>query len=168
MPNDPRAALKSFMRAFVGFALEDTARCDLLVQRPIPGFEPSAWAHASAQALMAPMIEVLRATGVEDQDDIDCIVAMVAGLIRAQLSNDPGGDRWTRHLERLPALLRHDDGALAHCLQLVVLCAQDRVLLMRPLQFLLEITNASAQGGHFREQLVRTMFPRTYERLHTR
>ena len=26
---------------------------------------------------------------------------MVAGLIDAQLSNDPGGNRWTRHLNRL-------------------------------------------------------------------
>lgn len=108
VPDDPRAALKSFLRVFVAFALEDTARCDLMFQRPIPGFQPSAWAYASAQAVMARMIEVLRATGVEDQDDIDCFVAMVAGLIHAQLSNEPGGDRWTRHLERLTDLYLDD------------------------------------------------------------
>jgi hypothetical protein len=39
--------------------------------------------------------------GVLDQGDIDCIVSMVAGLIEAQMSNDPGGNRWTRHLSRL-------------------------------------------------------------------
>jgi hypothetical protein len=42
--------------------------------------------------------------GVEDQNDIDCFIAMVAGLIHTQLSNDPGGDRWSRHLERLTDL----------------------------------------------------------------
>src|SRR4051794_10862206 len=41
-PKDARAAVKVFMRAFVDFALADTARCALLFQRPIPGFEPSA------------------------------------------------------------------------------------------------------------------------------
>ncbi len=29
------------------------------------------------------------------------MVSMVAGLIEAQVSNDPGGNRWTRHLSRL-------------------------------------------------------------------
>ena len=35
---------------------------------------------------------------------------MVAGLIDAQISNDPGGDRWIRHLDRLVDL--HLDDAL--------------------------------------------------------
>lgn len=108
LPGDPRAALKSFMREFTAFALEDTARCYLIFQRPIPGFEPSAEAYASAQEVMGRAIEILRAAGVEDQGDIDCFVAMVAGLIHAQLSNDPGGDRWSRHLERLIDLYLDD------------------------------------------------------------
>lgn len=108
LPDDPRAALKAFLREFIRFALEDTARCYLIFQRPIPGFEPSAEAYASAQAVMARVIEVLRAAGVEAQGDIDCFVAMVAGLIDAQLSNDPGGDRWSRHLERLIDLYLDD------------------------------------------------------------
>jgi hypothetical protein len=33
---------------------------------------------------------------------------MTAGLIEAQLSNDPGGDRWLRHLDRLVDLLVDD------------------------------------------------------------
>src|SRR5450756_550827 len=39
--------------------------------------------------------------GVTDPDDVDCLVAMIAGLIEAQLSNEPGGDRWLRHLDRM-------------------------------------------------------------------
>jgi hypothetical protein len=46
--------------------------------------------------------------GVSKQGDIDCIVAIVAGLMEAQLSNDPGGNRWVRHLNRLVDLYVDD------------------------------------------------------------
>src|SRR4029077_14098929 len=41
LPDQPREAVKVFMRAFVTFAVADAARCSLLFHRPIPGFEPS-------------------------------------------------------------------------------------------------------------------------------
>ena len=101
LPGDPRAAVKAFMRVFVDFAVEDPERCALLLQRPIPGFEPSAASYEHARAVLSRAIELLRAAGLESPGDIDCFIAMVAGLIDAQISNDPGGDRWTRHLDRL-------------------------------------------------------------------
>ena len=58
---------------------------------------------------MARAQELLAAVGVADPDDIDCLVAVVAGLVAAQTSNDPGGDRWIRHLDRMIDL--HLDGA---------------------------------------------------------
>jgi AcrR family transcriptional regulator len=100
-PPDARTAVKTFMRAFVDFAVEDPARCALLFQRPIPGFAPSAESYDYAQSVLNRAVALLHAAGVETQPDVDCIVAMVAGLIDAQISNDPGGDRWTRHLDRL-------------------------------------------------------------------
>jgi AcrR family transcriptional regulator len=101
LPSDPRAAVRGFMRAFVNFAVEDQARCALLFQRPIPGFEPSAESYAYAQEVLTQAVDLLHAAGLESQGDVDCFVAMVGGLIDAQISNDPGGDRWTRHLNRL-------------------------------------------------------------------
>jgi AcrR family transcriptional regulator len=101
LPRDPRAAVKALMRTFVDFALEDQARCVLLFQRPIPGFEPSAESYALAQAALGRCVDAMHAAGIERQADVDCVVAMVGGLMEAQLSNDPGGDRWTRHLGRL-------------------------------------------------------------------
>ncbi len=101
LPAEPRAALKTFMRAFVDFAVADVARCALMFQRPIPGFDPSAESYALAEAVLGRAVEVLRAAGLSDPGDVDCFVAMVGGLIDAQISNDPGGDRWTRHLDRL-------------------------------------------------------------------
>jgi len=101
LPSDPRAALKRFMRTFVDFALEDIARCALLFQRPIPGFEPSASSYEYAEHALNEVVAILREAGVESPSDIDCFVAMVAGLIDAQMANDPTGTRWTRHLDRL-------------------------------------------------------------------
>ena len=66
LPDDPRAAVKMFMRAFVDFALEDPARCELLFQRPIPGFEPSPESYALAErGARRARSTLLRAAGVD-------------------------------------------------------------------------------------------------------
>jgi AcrR family transcriptional regulator len=101
LPRNPRGAVKAFMRALVDFAVEDPARHALLFLRPIPGFEPSAASYEQARAVLSRAVELLHAAGLESQGDVDCFVAMVAGLVDAQISNDPGGNRWTHHLERL-------------------------------------------------------------------
>ena len=108
-PTDPRIALKRFMRAFTDFAVEDPARAALLFQRVIPGFEPSPGSYALAEQVMARCVERMNAAGITTQADIDCLVAIVGGLIDAQLSNDPKGIRWTRHLDRMVDL--HLDAA---------------------------------------------------------
>jgi AcrR family transcriptional regulator len=101
VPDDQRGALKVLMRGFVEFAVEDVARQELLFARPIPGFEPSAEAYAPAVEVLERTAALLRAVGMRAQGDIDCFTAMVGGLIASQNSNEPGGNRWTRHLDRL-------------------------------------------------------------------
>ena len=101
LPADPKAALKLFMRTFADFSLEDYERGLLLFQRPVPGFEPSPESYAYAEAVLGGGVALLAAAGVTRQDDVDCFIAMVGGLIAAQVSNDPGGDRWIRHLDRM-------------------------------------------------------------------
>jgi AcrR family transcriptional regulator len=108
MPRHPRAAVKAFMRAFVKFVLEDAARYLLLFQRPIPAFEPSPESYAYAEKVLDRAVDLLRGAGIEDQGDVDCFIAMVAGLVNAQVSNDPGGNRWVRHLDRLIDLYLDD------------------------------------------------------------
>ena len=61
-----------------------------------------------AEQVLARMVKLAHAAGVTDQGDVDCVVAITAGLMEAQLSNDPGGNRWTRHLNRLVDLLVDD------------------------------------------------------------
>ena len=108
LPTDPRAAVKANMRVFVDFAVVDAARGELLFHRPIPGFEPSPESYALAEEVLDRAVELLAAAGMTDPADVDCIIAMVAGVIDAQTSNDPGGDRWTRHLDRLIDLYLDD------------------------------------------------------------
>jgi AcrR family transcriptional regulator len=108
LPDDPRKAVKVAARAFVDFAIEDAARGQLLFSRPIPGFEPSAEAYAPAVEVLARTVQGLRAAGMRSQADVDCFIAMIGGLIAAQMSNDPGGNRWVRHLDRLIDLYLDD------------------------------------------------------------
>ena len=108
LPADYRAALKVLLGAFADFALEDPARNSLLFRRVIPGFEPSPESYALAVDALSRVGAVMNGAGVTDSGDIDCMVAMVAGLIEAQLSNEPGGDRWLRHLDRMVDLLADD------------------------------------------------------------
>jgi AcrR family transcriptional regulator len=113
-PRDPRVALKQWLREFAGFALEDPARYELLFQRHIPGFAPSAASYALAEDVLGGAHSAMRAAGVTQQGDIDCIVAVTAGIVEAQLSNDPGGTRWVRHLNRLVDLLVDDALTRSH------------------------------------------------------
>jgi AcrR family transcriptional regulator len=105
---DSRAALKVVLGAFADFAVEDPARNSLLFRRVIPGFEPSPESYALAVDALSRARAVMNEAGINDSGDIDCMVAMVAGLIEAQLSNEPGGDRWLRHLDRMVDLLADD------------------------------------------------------------
>jgi AcrR family transcriptional regulator len=108
LPHNPRTALKKFMGAFVAFAIADPARYELLFERHIPGFAPSPESYVLAEEALGRAYKVINEAGVADQGDIDCIVAMVAGLMEAQTSNEPGGNRWTRHLDRLMDLYVDD------------------------------------------------------------
>lgn len=98
-PSSPREAVVELSRRIVEFATADTARYQLLFLRTVPGFEPRLDSYALAVQLQEWMVERLRAAGMDDPADVDVYTALIAGLVVQQASNDPGGDRWTRHLE---------------------------------------------------------------------
>jgi AcrR family transcriptional regulator len=107
-PREPRAALKAYLAALAEFALGQPARYELMFLRHLPGFVPSAESMAIAKQVLDRIVGWMAAAGVTRPADIDCLVAVVAGLIDAQLSNEPTTDRWTRHLDRLVDLLIDD------------------------------------------------------------
>ena len=63
LPADPRSAVKMFMGTFLSFAVEDPARCALLLQRPIPGFAPSPESYALAEVVLGRIVALLRTAG---------------------------------------------------------------------------------------------------------
>ena len=95
----PRARLRKLARTFFDFATADLARHQLMNQRTIPGFVPSAQAYEPAVETLSTATAALRRLGVDGQRDVDLYVAITGGLADAQLANDPGGDRWGRLLE---------------------------------------------------------------------
>jgi AcrR family transcriptional regulator len=107
--DDPHRLFAARMRQFVDFCTSDVARYQLLFQRTIPGFEPSPESYAPA----VRSIEALRARfarhGITDPRHLDMWTAMLTGLVDQQISNDPGGDRWSRLIDDCVAMF------LAYC-----------------------------------------------------
>jgi hypothetical protein len=86
----------------------------LLFLRTIPGFEPSEAAYRLSREALDRMAVVLAAAGAGAPEHLDLWTALLTGLATQQVSNDPGGDRWSRlvapavdmfiaaHLPRVP------------------------------------------------------------------
>ncbi len=100
MPESPRAAVKGIARAFFDFAAADLARHQLMNQRTIPGFVPSAEAYAPAVEVLERARGYLASCGVRRAEHFDLYIALVGGLVDAQQANDPGGDRWSQLLDQ--------------------------------------------------------------------
>jgi len=99
-PPDSRAALRFYARVFFDFAIAFPARHQLMNLRTIPDFAPSPEAYAPSVAMMQDFVARMTRQGIHEQDDIDLFVAIVSGMVDAQLANDPGGARWSRLLDR--------------------------------------------------------------------
>lgn len=94
-----RDVFRRSARIFFDFCTADAQRYQLLFQRVVPGFVPSAESYALAEALLARFHQQLAAVGVTDPRLADLWTAILTGLTDQQISNDPGGDRWGRLLD---------------------------------------------------------------------
>jgi AcrR family transcriptional regulator len=107
--DDPEQLLRASVRRFVEFCAADHARYHLLFQRTIPGFEPSPGSYAPALRTLAHLRDVLARAGIADERHIDMWTAWTTGLVDQQISNDPGGDRWSRLIDDFVSMF------LAYC-----------------------------------------------------
>jgi AcrR family transcriptional regulator len=105
----PRAVMAESVRRFVEFCVSDPPRYQLLFQRTLPGFEPSPESYEPAVEALAGAQRMLALNGVTEPQHLDLWTALVTGLVDQQVSNDPGGDRWTRLIDEAI------DMFLAHC-----------------------------------------------------
>ena len=92
----PREILTAGLRRFIDFCVSDHARYQLLFQRTIPDFEPSEASFAPAQRALRSSRDRLAMNGVRKAAHVDMWTALTTGLVDQQISNDPGGTRWTR------------------------------------------------------------------------
>ena len=107
--DDPREVLAASVRRFSEFCTNSPAHYQLLFQRTIPGFEPSPESYAPAVSALAGARERLALNGITEARHLDMWTALITGLVDQQVSNDPGGDRWTRLIDESVAMF------LAHC-----------------------------------------------------
>ena len=96
---EPAAVLVAQAHRFVEFCTDDVARYQLLFQRTIPEFEPSAESYAPAVQALDTARTCLALNGITQCRRLDLWTALLNGLVDQQVSNDPGGDRWTRLIE---------------------------------------------------------------------
>lgn len=100
----PVAAVERTARRFFAFCVADPVRYELLFQRTIPGFVPSEASFTLAREAYDVSVAPLVALGV-DGPGLDLATAVMSGLVAQQLSNDPGGDRWERLVDRATRML---------------------------------------------------------------
>ncbi|MDQ1482162.1 MAG: hypothetical protein QOF35_238 [Actinomycetota bacterium] len=96
---DPYKNLASDAQSFIDFCVSDVARYQLLFQHSVPGFTPSPQSYAPAVRALELTREQLARYGVRDPRHVDVWTALLTGLVDQQISNDPGGDRWSRLVE---------------------------------------------------------------------
>jgi AcrR family transcriptional regulator len=100
LPEDPREVLMRIGEMVLGYFTADAARHALMNLTPVPGFQPSEEAYAHAVRNLDRLRAQLRSLGVTDEGSVDLWTGLIGGLANQQVSNDPGGDRWTRLLPR--------------------------------------------------------------------
>ena len=96
IPSDLLDGVRAIMRYFVGFCVADPVRYQLLFQRTIPGFVPSAETFAISQNAMRLTRDWFAEHGLDRPEVVDLFTAVGSGIAAQQNSNEPGGDRWTR------------------------------------------------------------------------
>ena len=106
--SDPVEWLRRHARVFLDFCGEDPVRYQLLFQRTIPGFVPTAESYAPAVAVLDDARSALGACGITEPRGFDTWTAVTAGLAGQQNSNEPGGDRWVRLADEVIHMLPGD------------------------------------------------------------
>src|SRR5271166_1571641 len=93
--DDPAESFRVSGRLFVGFAIEDPARAQLMFMRTIPGFEPSSESYAVAGQIVELAKERFGTAGI-NPESFDLWTAIISGLSFQQIANEPRTDRWIR------------------------------------------------------------------------
>jgi 3-methyladenine DNA glycosylase/8-oxoguanine DNA glycosylase len=70
-----------------------------MFQRTIPGFEPSPESFAISESGLRNLVDSFESAGLAVPGATDMFTALFTGIADQQISNDPGGNRWTRLID---------------------------------------------------------------------
>jgi AcrR family transcriptional regulator len=101
-------AVRQLAHRFFEFCTSDAVRYQLIFQRTIPDFVPSAESYSVAIDVLRATTDKFAALGVTDPEAVDLWTALMTGLTDQQISNDPGGDRWERIIDRAVDMFLRD------------------------------------------------------------
>jgi len=100
MSDHPREALHEISRHFYDFAIADQPRYQLMNERVIPGFVPSAESYAPAVRIYEHGRRTVTGLGAISEEDFVIWVSLLGGLVNQHFANDPGGTRISALLSR--------------------------------------------------------------------
>jgi AcrR family transcriptional regulator len=78
-------------QAVVNHCVERPARYHLMLQRTVPGFEPSEASHQVALGCLGILHRRLQQAGVTDPADVAVVRSLISGAAAEQIANDPTG-----------------------------------------------------------------------------
>jgi AcrR family transcriptional regulator len=104
IPSDLDEGVRTILHYYVDFCTADPVRHQLLFQRTIPGFEPSPSSFEISTRSLRGIARWFEESGLGGQETLDLYTAIGSGLAAQQNANDPGGDRWTRLVDRAAAM----------------------------------------------------------------
>ena len=102
--SDPQRSFADANRHFARFCCDDPVRYQLLFQRTLPEWEPSAESYTLAVTYLDRLRSALATIGITDERAVDLWTAIITGLTSQQVSNDLGGDRWLRLVDDAVAM----------------------------------------------------------------
>jgi AcrR family transcriptional regulator len=91
-PNDdPVEAVVDLAVRIVDFCVANPARYHLMLQRTLPGFEPSEESLGVTTGVLSELTRRLAAAGVTEEADVALVRGLISGLAAEQSANDPTG-----------------------------------------------------------------------------
>jgi hypothetical protein len=102
---DAHETLRNMARTFVGVAVQDPLRYELLFLRPVPGFVPSPESLSLGLTSLARTRQLAEEAGLRTEGAFDLFMATTRGLVAMQIANQPGGDRWARLVDEAVDIL---------------------------------------------------------------
>ena len=84
----------------VAYCVAHPARYQLMLQRSVPGFAPSAASLGVTAGVLGALVQRLAAAGVTDPADVALVRALISGSAAEQLANDPTGREFVDQVGR--------------------------------------------------------------------